>query len=471
MSLKSYARLDTDSNLDIREAHFTSVKMPLFDPDTDMNLGDDFSFDEEDSSNGYAGPENLGFGVSIDGVQVPLRTSTHRQSSSPHSSSPRAPATHPSERLSHASNTPSTPATRARSESSESFSSGSTHMSNSDNGRGDDQPANLVDGAANVPVDEDDVSTVDDSDSDDDDVRGPEQRSKGKERAVLEEEEEEDDEEEDENGDEGGDEENDEEEEVIVQVEHKSRWQPDFGLRRPGLSEAEVSFIRDGWSVLRVAEGKVFDRPNGGAWTVKPIGKAAVTITDDENVFLDAIKWALGKTRPKVDPSRTPEYRESYRAARIERSYEFSKRLDVGRVKGMLDAAQMKANRQLRIAAVSQLVPAYDSKQKATDAQVQAIINAIAGKPINLADFKDRINNHANFQHAPLPLTMQVDPVLLPAGPATTALIESTVRDWEDEKKILDEARLAARDLALEAAATAAAAADKDGDEDEDEDE
>ncbi|XMA09557.1 hypothetical protein WAI453_002348 [Rhynchosporium graminicola] len=395
-----------------------------------MDFGDDADFHDEDSGGGYVGLESLGFDLSVGGIHIPFRAISQieflHQPVSPASSIMDSDANQlgslnshtPADYTATLSAVPSAPP-RARSESADSISSGSFHTSISDNE--EDDPQNKSQ----------DAGQSKEVDSDSDEARGPDQKrgkGKGKGKQVDAKDEDEEGEQVDGATGQGG----------VKQVQHKNRYERDFGLRRPHISEAKISFIRDGWSTSRATEASF--QPGGGAWigTTKR-GDGAVSITAEEDIFRVGLEWALGKPRPSM-VARNDQYRDVRTEARRERDHEGRVRLDVLLVQGKLDPAQMKTNRDARLAAVTALLPPADSKRKASDAEAQQMIDAIAGKHIDLAAFKDLIKDTA-AQYGPLPASMQVDPVRLQPGPATDALIKKMKEFYDKEKRDLDRKR------------------------------
>ncbi|CZT49626.1 uncharacterized protein RSE6_10502 [Rhynchosporium secalis] len=351
--------------------------------------GDDSDFHDEDSGGGYVGLESLGFDLSVGGIHIPFRAISQieflHQPVSPASSimdsdanQLGSPNSHtPADYTATISAVPSAPP-RARSESADSISSGSFHASISDNE--EDDPQNKSQ----------DAGQSKEVDSDSDEARRPDQkRGKGKGKGKQGDAEDEDEEGEQDDGatSQGG----------IKQVQHKNRYERDFGLRRPHISEAKISFIRDGWSTSRATEASF--QPGGGAWigTTKR-GDGAISITAEEDIFRVGLEWALGKPRPSM-VARNDQYRD--------------------------------------VRTEAPLLPPADSKRKASDAEAQQMIDAIAGKHIDLAAFKDLVKDTA-AQYGPLPASMQVDPVRLQPGPATDALIKKMKEVYDKEKRDLD---------------------------------
>ncbi|KAG4438426.1 hypothetical protein IFR05_006079 [Cadophora sp. M221] len=228
---------------------------------------------------------------------------------------------------------------------------------------------------------------------------------------------------------------------TVVQQVHKDRYESDFGKLRLRISEAALSFIRDGWVVLK-DKGVPCFKPNGGAWKKSPrnrhkYGEGQVWMNSDEATFRDALFWALGRDMPNRSPHSDPKFRDSYAEARAEKSHELERYLDAGRVEGMMDAAAMHSNRQSRLRNLQQLIP-DNPAGRPQRSLAQAIVNAIAGKHVDLDALAAHIKDPAAFEYAPLPAWMQVDPVYLQPGPAADRFIQEYLADWRDEKRAAD---------------------------------
>ena len=231
-----------------------------------------------------------------------------------------------------------------------------------------------------------------------------------------------------------------EEEDTPRQVVHKDRYQSDFGKHRIGMNEATISFVRDGWVFLK-DKGVTCFKPGGGAWgSGSKFGQGQVWVNNDEMIFKDALLWATGKGRSRSKARYEPKYRDSYEAAILEKSNELERYLDACRTEGGMDAAQMHSNRQARLRIVLLKLP-QDLAQKPQPGEAQAVVDAIAGKPVDLAALTARINEPAKSGFGPLPATMQVDPVYLQPGPATNAFMKKDAADWKEKKKAGDKSR------------------------------
>ncbi|KAL5318009.1 hypothetical protein ACEPPN_015113 [Leptodophora sp. 'Broadleaf-Isolate-01'] len=470
--------------------------MPLFNPETDMDLSGDLDFDLYTPQEGYASARGLELGTSADGYQIPFRCVSQLEHASPQSTPPRSPpprsSPHSAPQTRLAPPIPQLTATPAHAPSGL-FSSPPTHGSAIDVGdRMDYTPTigSLNNSLQFVDDDENDRSSHvefagvhldrmnnapaigpfpnarqfvkgDDNDwsshvefadvhrdritrgfrdrGDDDLVEPKPSKPRGAKKTTstkrtikkatksiptepvedaL------------------------EEDQTVVQKVHKDRYQSDFGMLRLHLSEATVSFIRDEWAVLK-DKGVPCFKPAGGAWKTNQrhkYGEGQVWINSDEATFRDALFWALGRDMPNRTPQCELKYRDSYTEGRVEKSHELERYLDAGRVEGMMDAAVMHSNRQARLRNLQQLIP-RSPVGRPKRSLAQAIVNAIAGKHVDLDALGARIKDPAKFGHGPLPASMQVDPVYLQPGPATDKFIQKYLLDWMNEKRAADDSR------------------------------
>ena len=275
----------------------------------------------------------------------------------------------------------------------------------------------------------------------------------------------------------------------VVQKVHHDRWQPDFGKIRPKISEAMLSFIRDGYEVLKDTEVVCF-KPDGGAFKAstrkqkkkgdekagdqkdvevqkknqkendeeskekeaptqkkKKVGSGQVWVTNDEAFFKDAVNWAMGGHLGSTNHD--PAFRDSYLGARRERDEELNKWLDSARYAGNMDAARMADNRKARRRAAENLLAQYKRKgQKATISQAKEVINAIAGKKVDYEELKNRIKDPEKngYEFGPLPAALQVDPIYSFAEEQTQEFKDKKVEEYNEWKVKADLARRAAKD-------------------------
>ncbi|PVH78024.1 hypothetical protein DL98DRAFT_656424 [Cadophora sp. DSE1049] len=425
--------------------------MPLFDPDTDLDFGDDVDFDLHTSSDGYASAESLGFGVEVDGIHLPLRGVSQLEHTSPQSTPPESPRN-------------STPPTYTRGPS-RSPASQPHNPSSPNNNQHRNNNMN--------PSDRDLASQLKNflEEEEEEDIRPPGRRSRLTQKGMgrvhqADDEEEGEDEEEEEEQENNGDGE-------VVQVEHHDRWQPDFGKIRPKIPESMLSFIRDGYEVLKDTEVVCF-KPNGGAFkpstrkqskkkeddkqgdkaeAKKKVGRGQVWITKDEAFLRDAVTWAIGGYIGKSNHD--PAYLNSYEGARRERDEELNRWLDSARYAGNMDAPRMAANRRARRQAVESLLDQYGDR-KATIARAKDVVNAIAGKTVDYDELKARIKDPEThgYGFGPLPAALQVDPIYLPLAEQTQQYKDGKVKEYTDWKENADGVRKAKGWAAKEARAS-----------------
>ena len=280
------------------------------------------------------------------------------------------------------------------------------------------------------------------------------------------------------------------EDDQVAQKVHHDRWEPDFGKIRPKISEAMLSFIRDGYEVLKDTEVVCF-KPDGGAFKAstrkqkkkkgdekaddqkdekvpkknqkgndekseekeaptqkkKKVGSGQVWVTNDEAFFKDAVTWAIGGHLGTSNHD--PAFRDSYLGARHDRNKELNKWLDSARYAGNMDAARMAENRRARRQAVENLLAQYKRKgQKATVSQAKEVINAIAGKTVDYEELKNRIKDPEKngYEFGPLPAALQVDPIYSSAKEQTQEFKDKKVKEYNDWKLKADRVRKAAKD-------------------------